>query len=255
MCSFCFGLLPPWLLTQPHAMSFRVCSRPKGPLGLGPFALLCSMETLRQLRPILQVCESPNQACLTAALQHRLCVRKTLQNGLHSARRWMGGMVDPASHRLWYEVVPGPPGGPSAARVDKHGCTSPIRDLGTAADLAQLQAFEWGCEFDPAISSTLDDLPSLATALPCCVLQVYFSPPGLPDSGWELYGGEAMLGVLTAYMRLGDERLWISGEHHHSCLAFCWLPSMLSRAGPATSIPCLPVCSDMLCSLDGAAGV
>jgi hypothetical protein len=36
--------------------------------------------------------------------------------------------------------------------------------------------------------------------------QVYFAPNDLGDFGFELYSGEAMLALMTAYQRLGQER-------------------------------------------------
>ena len=38
-------------------------------------------------------------------------------------------------------------------------------------------------------------------------LRVYFEPQGLPDTGWQLYGGEAAFALATAYERLGEHRL------------------------------------------------
>jgi hypothetical protein len=38
------------------------------------------------------------------------------------------------------------------------------------------------------------------------MLQIYFSPEGLRDRGWELYSGEAMLALMVAYGRLQDHR-------------------------------------------------
>eukprot|EP00887_Chlorella_sp_A99_P000542 scaffold17.g542.t1 len=161
-------------------------------------------------------------------------------------------MVDPSTSRLYYEFLPA-----AKQRVHAH---SPVRDIGTACDLAVLQTFTGGSEFDGVIDATLDHyLPMLdhetyeepeawcfldperlgepsSVAHSAFLLMalaawerfpregekeallaelaagiVYFAPHGLPDVGWTLYGGEATLGVLTAYRRLGDERLWQSG--------------------------------------------
>lgn len=39
------------------------------------------------------------------------------------------------------------------------------------------------------------------------MLQIYFDPVGLPDSGWQLYGGEAACALATAFGRLSDAHL------------------------------------------------
>lgn len=66
--------------------------------------------------------------------------RTALQRSLRAAAAWFSGMVDPATQRLHYSY--------SVAHARHEDQRCPIRDIGTAADLAVLSAASGSCEFD-----------------------------------------------------------------------------------------------------------
>ncbi|GAB4822178.1 hypothetical protein N2152v2_009224 [Parachlorella kessleri] len=202
-------------------------------------------------------------------------LKPQLLSGLDGYRRWFHGMIDSETGRLCYKYIP-----------DKKEFLkepSPVRDLGTAADLGTLQAHFSTTEFCEVMQRTLDHFqaalveeqgwedgaaeegeqpaagrevdsqpwsyldpmkinePSsiahnsmfilalaslqnhprpeesrqLMTQLADGILhqqrpdgtyKIYFQSGDLGDFGYELYCGEAMLGLLTAHQHLGHER-------------------------------------------------
>ena len=70
-----------------------------------------------------------------------------LEAGLRAAAGWFHRMTIPATHRLHYLY------NPVARRHEDQHC--PIRDIGTAADLAEVQRWRGTREFDPVIHATL----------------------------------------------------------------------------------------------------
>jgi len=76
-----------------------------------------------------------------------LPLRPALRHSLQAAQRFFHAMTDPATHRLHYTYSP------AHARFEDRSC--PIRDLGTAADLAVLSAAMGSREFDPVSHSSM----------------------------------------------------------------------------------------------------
>lgn len=79
--------------------------------------------------------------------------RTALQRSLRAAAAWFSGMVDPATQRLHYSY--------SVAHARHEDRRCPIRDIGTAADLAVLSAASGSREFDQVIFSTLRHYESI----------------------------------------------------------------------------------------------
>ncbi|KAL4458288.1 hypothetical protein ABPG75_013153 [Micractinium tetrahymenae] len=82
-----------------------------------------------------------------------LPLRPALQRSLRAAAAWFRGMVDPSTQRLHYSYSV------SHGRHEDRRC--PIRDIGTAADLAVLSAATGSREFDTVIASTLQHYESI----------------------------------------------------------------------------------------------
>ncbi|KAL4423128.1 hypothetical protein ABPG77_004811 [Micractinium sp. CCAP 211/92] len=80
-------------------------------------------------------------------------LRPALQRSLQAAAAWFRGMVDPSTQRLHYSY------NLAHARQEDRQC--PIRDLGTAADLAVLSAATGSCDFNAVIASTVRHYESI----------------------------------------------------------------------------------------------
>lgn len=201
--------------------------------------------------------------------------RKRRGSARLTARRRLGRR---RRRRLLIRPTAGPPPHPSCrlhyafnpatGRHEDRWC--PIRDVGTAGDLAVLQRrLGSTAEFEPVIAATLQHYCGMLVrhaeggAEPWCHLpagrqglgepssvahssmlllalaawgahpdatqrrrlmaelaagilrqqrpggafRIYFEPQGLPDSGWQLYGGEAAFALATACGPLADSRL------------------------------------------------
>ena len=94
----------------------------------------------------------PNGSCLhrsKGTLEGLRARRPALEAGARAAAGWFHLMTIPATHRLHYSY------NPATRRHEDRHC--PIRDIGSAADLAEVQRWFRGTrEFDPVIHSTLE---------------------------------------------------------------------------------------------------
>lgn len=84
-------------------------------------------------------------------MESLLPLRPALQRSLRAAAAWFRSMVDPSTQRMLYSF--------SVARARQEDRHCPIRDIGTAADLAVLSAATGSHEFDPVTFSSV--IPSL----------------------------------------------------------------------------------------------